>query len=83
MDAKLSPISSSAAGTPLAGKSISAQSGNQAKTNSKLTSESVQDTLETSDREADGRQIQNAPPPSDKNNEIEPDENGNLLDLHG
>lgn len=81
MDAKLNPISSSAAGTPLTGKSVSAQSGKQSTTRSSVDSETIRDTLETSDREADGRQpltrteVPEEPDP--------PTGQGGLLDLEG
>lgn len=85
MDAKLNPIIGSSAGTPLTGKSISTQSGEQTKSNTQLNPETVQDTLETSDREVDGRLpwdadgSENQPPPESS----KPKEQGGLLDLEG
>ncbi len=63
------------------GKSVSAKSGNQLETQSNLKDETVQDTLETSDREPDGRQpleSRNATPTPEP-----PPEQGGILDLEG
>lgn len=81
MDAKLNPISSSAAGLPLTGKSVSAQSGNSMETRSKLKDETVQDTLETTDREADGRQPMGSHTTSTESQP--PTEQGGILDVEG
>lgn len=81
MDAKLNPISSSAAGSPLTGKSVSAQAGNQSTSRSTTNNETVRDTLETSDREPDGKQPlapTQVPSQTDR-----PEEQGGLLDLEG
>ena len=55
MDVKLNPISSSTAGIPLSVESSMAQT-KQSGLNVKLNTSAIQDTLETSDREGDGRQ---------------------------
>ncbi len=55
MDSKLTPINHSSAGTPLTGKSISTPKDKESLP-IQMNSNSIRDTLETSDREADGRQ---------------------------
>ena len=90
MDAKLNPISSSSAGVPLSVESSTTQA-KQASTSSDLNSSVIQDTLETSDREGDGRLPENneAKRDSDSGKRSEPPEisteegQGSLLDLQG
>lgn len=90
MDAKLNPISSSTAGVPLSVESSTTQA-KQANTNSDLNSSVIQDTLETTDREGDGRLPENtaAKHNSNSDKQSEPPEisteagQGSLLDLQG
>jgi hypothetical protein len=89
MDSKLNPISNTAAGIPLSGKSVTAGAGQQTDTNSKLKHETIRDTLETSDREADGHQAYQATntdeseQPEIAESEPKPEGQGGLLDVEG
>ena len=94
MDAKLNPISSSTAGVPLSVDASTTQA-KQASGNLAPNSSVIQDTLETSDREGDGRLPENNESQIDSNRSSDSGENprppkspsgegqGSLLDLRG
>ena len=94
MDAKLNPISSSTAGVPLSVDASTTQA-KQASGNLDTNSSVIQDTLETSDREGDGRLPENNEAQNGSNRSPDSSENpkpskspsvegqGRLLDLRG
>lgn len=81
------PISASSAGNLVSQQSVTSKQTNSNKNSlsSDSTSSSIGDTLETSDREADGRQTYQATnqPAQEEPKENESPLSGNQLDLHG
>ena len=78
------PISTSTAGLPLSQASIKSRTRTQSDAKSIRVYNEISDTLETSDRESDGRQlVQNPTTPKKAKHDNREETSGSRLDLMG